>query len=203
VYRGLEEFGQYDHLADVSANTTTYQDFDLENGETWFYAVTAYDANNNESELSRETVHDTPRPEGFGLVLVELGQDPTRAGYDFSGLTNVAQPRVSSTTDIYFENSGGVNYIVAANPLVDIQDYGLIELIAVDWAPIDDGWAPSKRAEAIVGHSYFVKVVNGQGDFNMAKFEVQTVTAQNLTMDWAYQEMENNPELAPMGGAMR
>ncbi len=201
VYRGVAEFGQYDHLADVSANTTSYEDTDVDNGDTWYYAITAFDRNGNESDLSRETVRDTPRPEGFGLVLVELGQDPTRAGYDFSSLSNVSQSASLGTTDIYFENSGGANYVVA-NPLVDIQDYGLIELAAVDWAPVDEGWAPSKQAEAIVGHSYFVKIA-GTGHYNFAKFEVKTVTSNNVTVNWAYQPVNNNPELAPMGGAMR
>ncbi len=45
----------------------------------------------------------------------------------------------------------------------------MIASIDVDWAP-DTGWAPSKRAEAIVDHSYIVRIVNGQGDFNLAKF---------------------------------
>ncbi|HEU4929496.1 MAG TPA: hypothetical protein VFU38_06665, partial [Candidatus Krumholzibacteria bacterium] len=159
-----------------------------------------------ESELSRETVFDTPRPEGFGLVLVELGQDPSHAGYDFSSLSNSSQAASLSTTDIYFESVGGVDYVVAANQLrVDIQDYGLIPLIGVDWAP-EEGWAPSKRVEAIDGHSYIVRITDNLGDFNMAKFEVTEVTNLNVRMDWAYQEVPNELELsriAPLGGAMR
>jgi len=167
--------------------------------------VLAVDAAGNESELSRETVFDTPRPEGFGLVLVDLGQDPSHAGYDFSSLTNSSQAASMTSTDIYYESVSGVDYVVAADPLVDIQDYGLIDLIGVDWAP-EEGWAPSKRAEAIIGHSYIVRIVDDQGDFNMAKFEVMGVTNTNLTLDWAYQAVENELELsriAPLGGAMR
>jgi hypothetical protein len=206
VWRGNEDLnGPYFFLADVPSNTTSYDDFDVVNGETWFYAVIAIDAAGNESELSRESVFDTPRPEGFGLVLVELGQDPSQAGYDFSSLSNDSQAASLGTTDIYFESAGGAQYVVAADALVDIQDYGLIELQAVDWAP-DTGWSPSKRAEAIEGHSYIVRIVDGQGDFNMAKFEVRAVTATNLTVDWAYQASDNNPELSvvpAVGGAMQ
>jgi len=207
IYRGNQApEGPYHRIDTVSANTEFYDDFDVVNGEFWYYAVTAFDArgvdSDGESGLSLELVFDTPRPEGFGLVLVELGQDPSRAGYDFSSLSNTSQAASLGTTDIYFENSGGVNYVVAADPLVDIQDYGVIELVAVDWAP-EVGWAPSKRVEAIADHSYIVRVIDGQGDFNMAKFEVTGVTTTNLTMDWAYQADDNNPELAPMGGAMR
>ena len=76
VYRGnVDLSGPYYPLADVSKGTTSYDDSDVNNGETWFYAVTAFDKNGHESDLSREDVFDTPRPEGFGLVLVDLGQD--------------------------------------------------------------------------------------------------------------------------------
>ncbi len=205
VYRGTADPGPYYFLADVNANETFYDDTAVVNGQHWFYAVTAFDAAGNESELSRESVFDTPRPEGFGLVLVGLGQDPSRAGYDFDGLSNTSQEASLPTTDIYFENTGGVNYIVAADPLVDIQDYGVIALVGVDYAPVT-GWAPSKRVEAITQHSYIVKIVDGSGDFNLAKFEVVGITGDNLEMDWAYQAVDNELELsrtAPIGGGMR
>jgi hypothetical protein len=201
VYRGnVDLSGPYYPLADVSKGTTSYDDSSVQNGETWFYAVAAFDKAGHESDLSREDVFDTPRPEGFNLVLVELGQDQLHAGYDFSSLSNLPQDATAGTTDIYFENQGGVKYIVSADPGVDIQDYGLIDLIAVDWAPVNDGWAPSKKAEAIVGHSYIVRVLDGQGDFNVAKFIVKNVTNTTITMDWAYQAVANNPELLTTGG---
>ena len=199
IWRGNVDLqGPYSPLATVPADQTYYDDFDVNNGETWFYAVTAFDAAGHESELSLEDVFDTPRPEGFNLVLVDLGQDASRAGYDFSSLSNLPQSAAAITTDIYFEKQAGVNYIVCADPGVDIQDYGIIDLIGVDWAP-DAGWAPSKKAEAIVGHSYIVQVLDSQGDFNVAKFFVKAVTASTLTVDWAYQAVENNPELLTIG----
>lgn len=200
VYRGnVDLAGPYYPLADVGPGQTFYDDTDVNNGDTWFYAVTAFDAAGHESELSREDVFDTPRPEGFNLVLVELGQDMSHAGYDFSSLSNLSQSATSTNTDIYFESQAGVEYIVCADPGVDIQDYGLIDLIGVDWAP-EVGWAPSKKAEAIAGHSYIVRILDGQGDFNMAKFIVKNVTITSLTLDWAYQTVENNPELLVIGG---
>lgn len=203
VYRSTTDPGPYYFLEKVPASQTYYDDTDVVNGQTWYYAVTAYDRNNHESDLSYETVDDTPRPEGINLVLVELGQDPSRAGYDFSSLSGTSQAAALGTTDIYFESSGGVNYIVCANDLaVDIQDYGLIELVYVDSAPDLLGWAPSHRAEAVLGHSYFVRIVNSQGGKNWAKFEVMEVDTDSVTLDWAYQAVENNQELAPIGGAM-
>jgi hypothetical protein len=200
VYRGnVDLSGPYYPLADVSKSTTVYDDTDVNNGETWFYAVAAFDRAGHESELSREDVFDTPRPEGFGLVLVDLGQDASRAGYDFSSLSNLPQLATANTTDIYFESQAGGKYIVCADPGVDIQDYGLIDLVGVDWAP-EIGWAPSKKAEAIAGHSYIVRVLDGQGDFNMAKFIVKDSPTTTVTLDWAYQAVQNNPELLVIGG---
>ena len=202
VYRGnVDLAGPYYKLADVSAGQTYYDDFDVKNGETWFYAVTAFDRGGHESELSAEDVFDTPRPEGFNLVLVELGQDPLHAGYEFSTLSN--QPTAAfGTADIYFQSQAGVNYVVCAKPGVDIQDYGLIDLIGVDWAP-DTGWAPSKKAETIMGHSYIVQILDGQGS-HYAKFFVKSITATTLTLDWAYQPSSTafgNRELLTAGGA--
>jgi hypothetical protein len=201
VYRSTTNPGPYYFLDEVSANQTWYDDTDVVNGETWFYAVTAFDRAGYESELSLETVFDTPRPEGFGLVLVELGQDPSRAGYDFSSLSGVPQAAALGTTDIYFESSGGAQYLRAKTG-VDIQDYGLIDLPYVDWAP-DTGWSPSAQAEAITGHSYIIRIQSGQGT-NVAKVQVKSV-GSTVTLDWAYQAVQNNPELAPIGvgGAMQ
>jgi hypothetical protein len=200
VYRSTTNPGPYFELEAVSPGQTWFDDFDVVNGETWFYAVTAYDRAGNESELSLDTVFDTPRPEGFGLVLVEMGQDPSQSGYDFSSLSGVPQAASLGTTDIFFESSSGGNYL-RAKAGVDIQDYGLIDLVYVDWAP-DAGWSPSGQAEAITGHSYIVRMVSGQG-YNVAKVQVRSLGASTMTLDWAYQADPNNPELAPViGGAM-
>jgi len=202
VYRGnVDLSGPYYRLAEVKKSQTHYADTDVNNGETWFYAVTAFDNAGNESKLSAEDVFDTPRPEGFGLVLVELGQDQSHAGYDFSSLSNLPQNATAPTTDVYFDVQAGVNYIVCGNAGVDIQDYGLIDLIGVDWAPTT-GWAPSKKAEAIAGHSYIVRILDGQGGYNMAKFFVEDAPTTTITLDWAYQAVANNPELTrAVGGA--
>jgi hypothetical protein len=198
IYRGnVAEQGPYDAIAEVSANQTSYDDTDVNNGDFWFYAVAAFDKNGHESELSAETVFDTPRPEGFDLVLGNLGQDPSHAGYDFSSLSGSAQSAAANTTDIYFEDVSGVKYIVAKGSGVDIQDYGLIDLIGVDWAP-NTGWAPSKQVEAIAGHSYIVRISDGQ--INYAKFFVNGAPTGTVTLDWAYQTDPGNPELLVIGG---
>jgi hypothetical protein len=201
IYRGNEDItGPYFAIAEVSADATGYDDTDVNNGDTWFYAVAAFDKHGHESDLSREDVFDTPRPEGFDLVLGNLGQDPLHAGYDFSSLSNSPQSAAANTTDIYFEDVSGVKYIVANGSGVDIQDYGLIDLIGVDWAP-NTGWAPSKAVEAIAGHSYIVRISDGQ--IHYAKFFVNGAPTSTVTLDWAYQADPGNPELLVIGGTGR
>ena len=52
-------------MADLSTDASRYVDDDVRNGSTYFYAVSAYDYDGNESELSPEQVYDTPRPSGI------------------------------------------------------------------------------------------------------------------------------------------
>jgi hypothetical protein len=196
VYRNNDGSDVYGWVTDVPANQTYYFDYDVNNGETWYYAVLAFDRAGNESDLSYEDVFDTPRPEGSGLVLMDyLGQSADQSGWDFDLFSR--QKSDSITTDIYFGVEGGVRYIIT-NTGVDIQDYGLIDLINVDWAP-ETGWSDAGRAEAIAGHSYIIRINSAQG-WNMAKIEVLSVSNTSVTLAWAYQEVNRSLELAPGGG---
>ena len=192
----------YDYLGEVPASQTWYDDTNLNNGETWFYAVAAFDVAGNVSDLSYELVFDTPRPAGVDVALVDcLGQNSGMGGFDFSSRSILLCSDMSK--DIYFEASGGVNHIVAA-PGVDIQDFGwTFSLDDLDWAPAEKGWAPSGRVEAIPEHGYFVRIISGTT--NYAKIRVTGVTGGSITLDWAYQTDPGNPELAPgaEGGASK
>ena len=192
VYRNDEYLGLYHWLSDVPVNQTYYHDTDVTNGETWYYGVTAFDSAGLESDLSYENVFDTPRPEGFGLVLMDYLVQDDQSGWDFD--TETRQASGLDSTDVFFGFAGGVPFIFT-NTGVDIQDYGLIDLIDVDWAPLT-GWAPSGRAEVIVGHCYVVRIGGPTGS-NYAKIEVKSTTAQSVTLDWAYQTVVDLPELAP------
>jgi hypothetical protein len=216
VFRDDDGDDYYDHIADVPWDAfvdppynsqLSFDDTNLDYNHTYFYAVLAFDEANNESELSYEFVHDTPRPEGFDLVLFDefMGQDVS-SGYDFSDLSGSAEPQADGSTDIYFgvvdNGERNVNTILT-NAGASIQDYGLIDLVDVDWAPVS-GWAPSGRVEAIIGHSYVVRIVGQQGT-NYAKFEVTDVSNDSVTLNWAYQPSLDpdygNRELAPGGGS--
>jgi hypothetical protein len=220
VYRSDASDGSYSHLSDVPASRVCdgywvcYTDTDVINGETWYYAVTALDAAGNESDLSYEDVFDTPRPEGSNLILFDYtGQNRGLSGYDFSNFVNgTAQPDTATTTDVFYGAAAGVNYLWTTSR-VDIQDYGLIKLPFVDWAPVS-GWAPSGRVEAIVGHSYIVRIADVPIE-HYAKVYVKSVSnagadpdTRNVTLDWAYQPVSvepHNRELSPGfgGGASR
>jgi hypothetical protein len=54
-----------------------------------------------------------------------------------------------------------------------------------------EGWAPSKSAEAILGHTYVIWTRHD----NYAKIRVTSVSASSITFDWAYQTAKGNIEL--------
>jgi len=211
VYRDDNSDGYYDWLADVDWDVTCYTDSPVNNGDTYEYAVLAFNMRNQESELSYEDVFDTPRPEGFNVVLNDyLGQNPDASGWDFEYRT--VQSWDSSTTDIYFgtltdqQTASDVSFIFTAAE-VDIQDYGFIKdaeqfRVYVDWAPTQ-GWTNLGRVEAVAQHAYIVRT--SSGGVNYAKIWLGTVNNNRVTLDWAYQEDEGNPELSPgaKGGASR
>jgi hypothetical protein len=218
VFRDDDNDGWYDHIADVDwyefcdhpydhlVNTVDesilcYEDTNLEYDRTYFYAILAFDEANNESELSYEVVYDTPRPEGFDLVLFDfMGQSSGLSGYDFSDTTGTAEPQADGSTDIYFgvvDNGERLINTIFTNAGAAIQDYGLIELDDVHRAPVS-GWAPSGRVEAIKDHSYVIRIA-GAGGNNYAKIQVTDVSNDSVTLNWAYQPSLDNIELIPPG----
>ncbi len=218
IYFGEEEEGWYTRLTDVPADQTYYvvewliiddQVVPLENGETYFYAIDAVDQDGLRSEdLSFEIVFDTPRPDGEYLVLEEYLGQPNLSGYDFSSLSGTAQAwdddNPATATDVYFAFSNGVDLLIARSG-VGIQDYGLIDLEDVDWAPLE-GYSPTKRAEMIPGHSYIIQISDTVGGYNYAKVYVREVDHFHVTLDWAYQESKSdlgNQELSPPGGSSK
>ena len=164
-------------------------------GETYFYAVTAFDYSGNESELSRDTVFDTPRPAGENVTLIGYGETgPDMSGYDFSLYSVV--PGNDTLDDFYFDyDEVGGGYYLIANNFARIQDMGYqSSLDYIDWAP-SSGWSPTGIVEVIDGHCYVIYT----GSNNYAKIRVTAHYTASLlhyvTFDWAYQEDTGNPEL--------
>lgn len=181
-----------------STHDPLFIDYEARNGNTYYYAVTAYDLEGNESELSRDVAYDTPRPEGFGVQIYDYLVFPATAGYDFS--TYSIGQYDDNYTDIFFENYNGVYYLNVWDD-TDIQDMGYTSsLDEISVAP-EAGWSPSKYVEAIVGHTYVVWT----WDDHYAKVRVKSITSNSVTFDWAYQVSPSNPELkrAPLSGGRK
>jgi len=187
VYVSDRYNGSYDFIG--STRTATYLDRGAANGFTSYYAVTAYDVNGNESDLSRDVAYDTPRPEGRGVLLADRFVNPMRAGYDFSEYSLLHFD--TDFTDIYFEtSSSGVPFLVVWDD-TDIQDMGYTASIdEISSAPAE-GWNPTGDALVIRGHSYVIRTF----DNHYAKIRVVDVGANSIVFDWAYQTAAGNPEL--------
>jgi hypothetical protein len=179
--------GRYSLIASVT--TTNLVDDGAANGLTYYYAVSAYDFTGNESALSNDVVYDTPRPEGYGVHLSDYKTSSESSGYDFSEFTILSYDHVK--TDLFFENSNAHLYLDVWDDS-DIQDMGYTSsLDEISSSPLK-GWAPSKSAEAIVGHTYVIWT----WDDHYAKVRVKEVGESQIVFDWAYQTAERNPELS-------
>jgi hypothetical protein len=178
--------GKYQLIATTAS--TSFVDYGAVNGTTYYYALSAYDFDDNESALSKDVVYDTPRPEGYGVVVFDTTTSINYSGYGF------AKYKVLNCHDIYTDffvvRLNGYIYLDVFSD-TDIQDMGYTSsLDEISASPID-GWAPSKSAEAIVGHTYVVWTV----DDNYAKIRVREVGADRIKFDWAYQTTKSNIEL--------
>jgi hypothetical protein len=178
--------GRYELLG--KTNDTRFIDHGAVNGVTTYYALSAYDAEGNESDLSTDVAYDTPRPEGYNVIVADHVTDPLRGGYDFStytiGLYN------DQYTDLYFEYSSGRAWLLVWDD-TDVQDMGYTGSIDEISASPVNGWAPSKSAEAIPGHTYVIWT----WDDHFAKVRIKEVTSARIVFDWAYQTAVGNTEL--------
>lgn len=190
---------RYDGRYEVIGTThdMRYVDHGAQNGVRVYYALTAYDFDGNESDLSADVVYATPRPEGFGTKISNYRTSPQSAGYDFS--TYSIGDYDDDYTDVFFEATNGRFYLNVWNDS-DIQDMGFTNsLYDIAFAP-PSGWSPSRSVEAIVGHTYVIWT----WDDHYAKIRVRDITQSRIMVDWAYQVAKANPELkrgiAPGGG---
>jgi len=181
---------RYDGRYQVLSTThhLSFIDLGAKNGVRNYYAVTAFDLAGNESELSTDIVYATARPEGYGTKLGDFHSSPGSAGYDFS--TYSVGNYDDDYTDVFFEAANGRFYLDVWKDS-DIQDMGYTNsLYDIAVAP-GAGWAPSKSAEAIPGHTYVIWT----WDDHYAKVRVREVSTAKVTFDWAYQLATSNPEL--------
>ncbi|TMQ71592.1 MAG: hypothetical protein E6K80_05175 [Candidatus Eisenbacteria bacterium] len=171
----------YDRVGTTTGTSFTVTG--LTNGQTRYFAVSAYDVAGNESDLSAEILFDTPRPEGVGQVLNNFNASAAGSGYDFSAFT--ARNWDDPQTDMYFGFNGSIDQMFVPAQ-TSIQDYGYASsLDAVDFAPTT-GWSPSGTVELIVGHCYIVWT----HDDHYAKFRVTEIrpaangAPAKIVFDW-------------------
>jgi len=178
--------GPYDIIGSTQA--PSFVDAGVANGKTYYYAVTAYDFEGNESPLSKDVAYDVPRPEGYNVVLSNYRSWPDQGGYDFSAYSVV--PYDASGTDMYFENYNGTLYMDVYTD-TDIQDMGPTNsILDISVAPAS-GWSSTHDVILSAGHTYVVWT----HDDHYAKFRVAALSGTRVVFDWAYQLQPSNPML--------
>jgi hypothetical protein len=185
----------FEKIGEVLPDTASFVDRNVKNGKTYYYAVTAFDYDGNESDLSPELVDDTPRPEGRSVTLKDYQLSPERSGFDVSRPARGAIPWDDVDTDIYFgfDLDVNVSYMYSDNDTL-MQDMGYRESMDnLDEAPLYDLGYTELFVELLKGHVYAFNTPDG----NYAKIRVIDVSDVSVTFDWAYQIDPDNPELAP------
>lgn len=186
VYYAYSYDGKYTLLGSTTDNY--YVDYGVQNGVTYYYAVTAYDYNGNESDLSYDNASATPRPEGFNEVIFDYRNYPNLSGFSFTTYTVV--PYDDKSADLFFENYNGTYYVDVWDD-TDIQDMGPTnDIYDIPYAP-SSGWSTTKDAVAIPGHTYVIWT----WDNYYAKIRIKTITNEKMIFDWAFQTVKGNIEL--------
>lgn len=196
-------------------NTVLYyfDDFDVENGYRYEYAVAARNAAGVESALSIETVLDAPLPMSpfvnGNYIPVTLqdgnGAQSNQSGFNFAMAAgnqgNINAGRVDpavATADFAISFEGGIPYVNANPTRVVLQDFGVFtsngQLIfeGVSWAPAD-GYSQTGRIELVAGHIYVVEIRSPE--LHYAKFGVTGIYSGSVDIIWAYQTLPGLPEL--------
>ncbi len=188
VYYSERYDGKYSLIG--STAKTYFTDRNLAYGKKYYYAVTSYDFDGNESELSYESVYGISRPEGFNESISDFHFFPKSAGYDFSTYSVVSYN--SDLSDVYFDVDASVNkpYLVVSTDS-DIQDVGITnDIYDITAAPIS-GWSTTKDAVAIVGHTYVIWT----WDNHFAKMRVKSIVGSRIVFDWTYQTLTGEEAL--------
>ena len=172
------------------------------NGVKYYYAVTAYDYNGNESDLSGTYAFAIPRPEGYNVSLFDYNINPALGGYDFDAYAVVNYGDQNS--DLFFDKYNGKYYLDVWDDS-DIRDMGPTQsILDITMAPVSGyvSLIPGdniKYTEAIPGHTYVIRT----WDNHFAKIRVKQVAADRVIFDWAYQLVQDERMLKQGTGTAR
>lgn len=205
VWRSLEPIHNYTQIgsrpADANPNldliTYEFIDAEVDNGDTYYYAVSSVDHAGQISELSAEMVYDTPRPDGeIRFYDMYVKPDSSALNLDIPRVVGQSDP----SADVYIDSDGnGILYLNAAYIDTEIQSMGYTSAFdEIGKAPVA-GWSLNGWAEIVPGHTYVIRITDVHGDFNYAKMRAIDVDWDNgaVLFQWAYQRDENNPQLVP------
>jgi len=196
IYRGLDN-QEFFHIGTVDDGTYEYLDDGLQNGTTYYYAVTSFDFSGNESELSYDSAYDTPRPEGFSTIYTYTDANyRDLSGFDLSTATRL--PWDHTECDFYLEYDSDPDVMAYFLWLGDngafIQDMGYTgSFDDITYAP-DGGWSRFPYVEAILGHTYVIQTTNDHYAKIRLTAQVSTPT-RGVDFDWGYQIDPSNREL--------
>ena len=186
------------HIGTVDADVYEYLDEGLENGRTYYWAVASIDHSGNESDLSYETVFDTPRPEGFDERIYNY-LDPSYdhiSGFDFSLERTLSWDDPACDFFLEFDDTPGIQtyFIWLGDNGADFQDMGYTDSFDdITYAP-NTGWSQFSYAEAILGHTYVLRTI----DNHYAKIRITGFSSSpgySIVFDWGYQIDQGNREL--------
>jgi len=199
LYRSVDDY-EYFELALISNRYSEFSDYDVQNGHTYYYGISSVDYSGNESDVSfdYEAVFDTPRPQGWDVVIYSFDEAPynDRSGFDFS--TEERLPYNSIRTDFFldYDNTPGINsyFLTLGENGSGIQDMGHSEsLYDISFAPLD-GWSSLDYVEVIKGHIYIIRTMDNH--YAMIRVtELFDTPARSIMFDWAYQIARGNREL--------
>lgn len=189
IYRSLTPSGYYYAIGET--NLDYFLDFGLINGQTYYYAIVAFDYDGNESDLSYEIVYDTPRPEGYNEQIFDYYEYPDYSGWDFSVYSIVVYDHPLCDFYYGYDDINEIPYLYTGRSDTWIQDFGYTEsLDEITYAP-QYGWSTTGVVEAILGHTYIFWI----WDNHFAKIRLTAIGPDYVIFDWAYQIDPGNPEL--------
>ena len=184
IYYSDSYSGKYEYIG--SSSNEYFLDRDAANGNKYYYAVTAYDYNGNESDLSYDAVYSAPRPEGFNEAIFDTLLSPNNSGFSFTNYNVV--PYYDNSTDFFVDYYNGKYYLDVYDD-TEIQDMGTTQNIYdIPFAPAS-GWSPSGSEAVVIGHTYVIRTF----DKHYAKVRVAGISGNRVIFDWAFQLIKGEP----------